>query len=50
MASGIVAPVQYAIAAPIDNGLQKMLSMVEDTTTMWVDTDTWDDLETWGEN
>lgn len=50
MSSGISAPVQYAIPTPIESGLQQLLTGVEDTTTMWVDTDTWDDSETWGAN
>jgi hypothetical protein len=48
--SGISAPVQYAISSPVESGLQQLLNAVEDTTTMWVDTDTWDDSEIWGEN
>jgi hypothetical protein len=50
MTSGISAPISYAIINVIETGLQQLLTGVEDTTTMWVDTDTWDDSEVWGEN
>lgn len=50
MPSGISAPVNRVVFAPIDIGLQQAMLQIEDTTTMWVDTDTWDDSELWGEN
>lgn len=49
MIEGIYTPILTVINRPIDIPV-KTIDEVIDNTTLWIDPDTWDDLEVWGEN